>query len=241
MTPNGAVLFAVVIVAAAVLSTGLPSLLLLLLVSLQFGALEVGRRLVDAIAWAAVIMLPLALFMAAVWVGIVGRTPADIAAGTAGSRAAAAVYVATISLRLYVIVFVIHCASLRFRHLTALAFIRELTAPLVIRKLFVLTVSLVDTILHAVDRARTALIAAAVITARPSLRNIANGFVLVQTVWLSVLTIATGRIREKWPIEQTLTRLDEALGKAEVRGLGIRDMVWIASAVAAGALALTVI
>jgi hypothetical protein len=241
MSPNGVVLFAVIVIAAAVLSTAIPGLLLLLLLCLGFGAAEAGRRLLDALGWSAVIVLPLASFMTVVWVGIVGRTPADIAAGIGGSRAAAAAYVAAISLRLLVIVLVIQCAFLRFQHLTPLTFIRELTAPLMMRKLLVLTVSLVDTILHAVDRARTALIAAGVITARPSLRNIANGFVLVQTVWLSVITIATGRVREKWPIEQTLARLDEALGKVEVRGLGLRDMVWIMSAVVAGALVLGVI
>ena len=84
-------------------------------------------------------------------------------------------------------------------------------APPTIKKLLVLTLSLIETILHAVDRARAALIAAGIITRAHSWRNLRNGWVLVQTVWLTVLTIAIGRMRDKWPIEGTLARLDGAL------------------------------
>ena len=79
------------------------------------------------------------------------------------------------------------------------------------KKLLVLTLSLIDTILHAIDRARTALIAGGIITRQFSLRNLRNGWLLVQTVWLTLVTIAIGRTRDKWPVEDTVGRLDRML------------------------------
>jgi hypothetical protein len=96
----------------------------------------------------------------------------------------------------------------------------------------VLTLSWIDTILHAVDRSRIALIASGLITPRLSLRNAANGWVLVQTAWLSALTIATGRLRDKWPAEDTPARLD-ALLDAPSPALTAHDWGWIAAAGAA--------
>ena len=61
------------------------------------------------------------------------------------------------------------------------------------KKLLVLSLSLIETTLQAVDRARAALIAAGIITRGFSWRNLRNGWLLVQTVWLTVVTIALGR------------------------------------------------
>ena len=109
---------------------------------------------------------------------------------------------------------------LRFAGWTPLGFVRALTLPPTPKKLLVLTLSLIETTLHAVDRARAALIAAGIITRGRSWRNLRNGWVLVQTVWLTVVTIAIGRTRDKWPIEGTLARLDGALAAAT--GAGVR-------------------
>jgi hypothetical protein len=87
---------------------------------------------------------------------------------------------------------------------------------------------------QAIDRAYTALIASGIITRRFSMRNLLNGWILVQTVWLTAVTSVTGRMRDKWPVEKTLTLLDPLLtleGKAE---LGERDKIWILSSFAAG-------
>ncbi len=100
-----------------------------------------------------------------------------------------------------------------------------------------LTLSLIETILQAVDRARTALIAAGIITRRQSWRNLRHGWILVQTVWLTVVTIAIGRTRDKWPVEDTLARLDGTLGGAAPR-LGGADFGWVALAIAGAAMAL---
>ena len=124
--------------------------------------------------WSAGIVAPLAAFMALVWIGIVGRAPAEIAAGEAGSRAAAAAYVAVVCMRLFIIAFAVQAAFLHFAGWTPLAFVRALAAPPVVKKLLVLTLSLIETMLHAIDRARTALIAAGIITRRMSWRNLAQ-------------------------------------------------------------------
>jgi len=229
MTPNGAIVFGLLVIGAAVAARDLASLAIVLAVSLFF-ALGSGRHVGAALGWSIAIVAPLAGFMGLVWVGIVGRAPDEIAAGTGGSRAAAAAYVALISLRLFVISFVIQATFLRFADVTPLQFVRRLSMPALAKKLIVLTLSLIETILHAIDRARAALIAAGIVTRRPSLRNLRNGWLLVQTVWLTVVTVAVGRTRDKWPTEDTLALIDGTLGDAALRRLTAIDVAWMAIA-----------
>src|SRR3954470_13715967 len=222
MTPNGAVIFVLLVIAAALIARDPVSLTVVLAVTLTF-ALGSRRCIFGALAWSAGIVLPLAAFMALVWIGIVGRAPAEIAANLEGSRATAAAYVAVICLRLFIIAFAIQAAFLHFAGWTPLRFVGGLTAPAMVKKLLVLTLSLIETILQAVDRARTALIAAGIITRKPSWRNLRHGWVLVQTVWLTVVTIAIGRTRDKWPVEDTLSRLDGALATGAATHLAAMD------------------
>ena len=236
MTPNGAVIFGLVVIAGALVARDLASLAVILAVTLIF-ALGSKRRIFGALLWSAGIVLPLALFMGLVWIGIVGRAPHEIAANLEGSRTAAAIYTAVICLRLFIIAFSVQAAFLHFAGWTPLRFVAALTAPQTAKKLLVLTLSLIDTILQAVDRARTALIAAGIITRRQSWQNLRPGWILVQTVWLTVVTIAIGRTRDKWPVEDTLARLDRTLGGAAPR-LSIADFGWAALAIAGAAMAL---
>src|SRR5215212_9012849 len=237
MTPNGVVIFALLVVAAALIARDPFSLTIVLAVTLTF-ALGSRRRVFGALAWSAGIVLPLAAFMALVWIGIVGRAPAEIAANVEGSRTTAAAYVAVICLRLFIIAFAIQAAFLHFAGWTPLRFVGGLTAPAMVKKLLVLTLSLIETILQAVDRARTALIAAGIITPKPSWRNLRHGWILVQTVWLTVVTIAIGRTRDKWPIEDTLGRLDGALATGMTARFGATDFAWLALAAAGAAVVL---
>lgn len=236
MTPNGAVICVLLVIGAALMARDPVSLTILLAVTLIF-ALGSRRRIFGALAWSAGIVLPLAVFMGLVWIGIVGRAPAEIAMNVEGSRAAAAAYVAVICLRLFIVAFAIQAAFLHFAGWTPLRFVGGLTAPAMAKKLLVLTLSLIDTILQAVDRARTALIAAGIITRKPSWRNLRHGWVLVQTVWLTVVTIAIGRTRDKWPIEDTLARLDGALVSGAAPRIAMTDFIWLALAAAGAAIA----
>jgi len=229
MTPNGAIVFGLLLIAGTLVARDLASLAVVLALLLTFVA--TGRRnVMPALMWSAAIVLPLAGFMALVWIVIVGRAPAEIAAGTAGSRAAAASYVGLVCARLFIVAFATQAIVLRFSGWTPLGFVRALILPPVAKKLLVLTLSLVDTMLHAVDRARTALIAGGLITRRASWRNLRNGWLLVQTVWLTTIAIVIGRTRDKWPTENTLTRLDDALAGAPQ--FAVADAVWSAAAAA---------
>jgi len=228
MTPNGAILFGVLLIAATGLARDLTSLAIVLAVLLAF-ALASRRNLTSALLWSLGIVAPLAAFMALVWIGIVGRAPHEIAAGVEGSRAAATAYVALVCARLFLIAFAIQALFLRFSDWTSLAFVRALTAPALAKKALVLTLSLIETILHAIDRARTALIVAGLITRRFSAQNLRNGWVLVQTVWLTVIAIAIGRTRDKWPAEGTLARLDHALAATAPRFAHV-DALWSGAA-----------
>jgi hypothetical protein len=237
MTPNGAIVLGLVIVVAAVAARDLPGLAAVLGVTLIL-ALTSGRRVLTALVRSAGIVLPLAAFMVLVWVGIVGRAPAEIAAGVEGSRAAAAGYVALLCLRLFIIAFAIQAILLRFAGWTPLGFVRALTAPATAKKLLVLSLSLIETTLHAVDRARAALIAAGIITRGHSWRNLRSGWVLVQTVWLTVITIAIGRMSDKWPVENTLARLDDVLAAPVAARFAPADVGWIALGLAGLVIAL---
>jgi hypothetical protein len=229
MTPNGAVVFGLILIAAAGTARGLAGLGIVLILPLVF-ALASRRNIASALLWSLGIVAPLAAFMALVWIGIVGRAPHEIAAGAEGSRAAAAVYVMSVCLRLFIIAFAIQALFLRFSGWTPLRFVRALSAPALIKKLLVLTLSLIETILQAIDRARTALVAGGLITRRFSRQNLRNGWLLVQTVWLTVISIAIGRTRDKWPAEGTLTRLDHALAAPAPRP-ALADFAWGAAAI----------
>jgi hypothetical protein len=237
MTPNGAAAFALLIVVGALIARDPVGLLVLLAAILSF-ALASRRPVWSALAWSAAIVLPLAMFMTLVWIVIVGRAPHEIAAGLQGSRAAASLYVAVMCLRLFIIALTVQATFLHFAGWTPLRFIGALALPRTGKKLLVLTLSLIDTILQAVDRGRTALIGGGLITRQRSWRNLRHGWILVQTVWLTVITIVVGRTRDKWPIEDTLARLEDALAGRASAPLTVIDFGWSALAIAAGAIGL---
>ena len=225
MTPNGAVAFALLVIVSALLARD-PVGLLVILTATSCFALASRRPVWSALVWSCGIVLPLVLFMTLVWIIIRGRvvdrvalvTPHEIAANLEGSRAAASFYVTIICLRLFIIAFTIQATFLHFAGWTPLRFIGALALPRVAKKLLVLTLSLIDTILQAVDRARTALIGAGLITRQRSWRNLRHGWILVQTVWLTVITIVLGRTRDKWPVEDTLARLEGSLAARPTAG-----------------------
>jgi uncharacterized membrane protein YedE/YeeE len=111
--------------------------------------------------------------------------------------------------------------------MTPLVFVRGLHAPARLKRLLALTLSLVETLRHAIDRAHTALIASGLLTRRFSLRNLRHGWVLVQTVWLTAVTVALGRLRDKWPVENTLVRLDGALRGGGPHLIDGDDRIWL--------------
>jgi hypothetical protein len=230
ITPNGAVAFAVILIGATMVMPGLHGLMILAVLALAFALFETRRGAIMALKRTIALVLPLAAFLAVVWIGVVGRSPAEIAAGTAGTRAAASLHVALVCTRLFVVVLTIQSATLCFAGSTPLQFIRALHAPIVLKRLLVLTLSLIETFRFAVDRAHTALIASGLLTRRASRRNLVNAWMLVQTVWLSGITIVIGRLRDKWPIEGTLNLLDGRLGEARKRIFGGRDGTWLALA-----------
>src|SRR6266540_141983 len=96
MTPNGAIAAGFVLTIAAIIIRDPVGLLGLAGFVVVFGL--AGGGIVRAVLWTAGIVLPLAAFMALVWVGFVGRPPHEVAG--AASRIGAAIYVAVISLRL---------------------------------------------------------------------------------------------------------------------------------------------
>jgi hypothetical protein len=232
MTPNGAVAFAVIMLIAAI-AAGPYGLALLAFALVAFAVLEVGAASFVALRRAALVMLPLAAFMLLVWVGLVGRAPQDIAAGIDGSRASALLYVATVAARLFVIVCLVQLVLFRFSGETPMHFVRALHAPAGAKRLIVLTLSLIETLRHSADRAHTALIAGGIITRSPSLRNMTHGWVLMQTVWLTAITTVTARVRDKWPIENTVALIDPALAGGR-RSLSVGDKGWLAAALVVG-------
>jgi hypothetical protein len=227
MTPNGAIAVSVMMSALVLAAPGPRGIAVLIVLAAGFAIVEVGRASLTALRRAAVVVVPLAAFMALIWVGIVGRAPAEIAADLPGTRAAALAHVASICGRLFFIVTVMQLAFLRFADLTPLQYIRALALPPGGKRLLVLTLSLVATLRHAIDRAHVALIAAGTLTRRFSLRSVIHSWRLAQTVWLSAVTIALGRMRDKWPVENTLNLLDSAVEGGDPRLFAGDDRIWL--------------
>jgi hypothetical protein len=238
ITPNGAVIFGAILIGATMATAGLHGLAILAAFTAVFAIIEVRSGAMTALGRSILLVLPLAAFMLIVWVGIVGRAPAEIASGAPGTRTAAALHVALISSRLFIIVVAIQLIAARFAQMSPLAFICALRIPLTLKRLLVFTLSLIETFRHAVDRAHTALIASGLLSRRTSIRNLGNSWVLVQTIWLSAITIVVGRLRDKWPIEKTLTLLDHALSRGALSSLSRADLIWLPIVIGASALAI---
>ena len=230
--------FGLILIAITMATAGLKGLAIPAALCAAFALVEVGARTSVALRRSIALVFPLALFMLIVWVGVVGRSPAEIAAGVDGSRTAASLHVAIVCARLFLIVFTIQMITAHFALTTPLAFVGALRIPLTFKRLLVLTLSLVETFRHAIDRAHTALIACGLLTRRRSIRNLTNGWVLMQTVWLTTITIVVGRLRDKWPIENTLGQLDHALAQDGRRALSGGDVAWLIAAAGGTILAL---
>jgi hypothetical protein len=227
MTPNGAFAVGGILIALAISNPGPRGLALLLLLTLAFAVVEVRGAAVTALRRTALVVLPLAAFMSLVWVGIVGEAPYELAAAAAGTRTDALVYVAKLCGRLFLIVAVVQLVFLRFRALTPLQLIGALALPAIAKRVLVVTLSLIATLRHAIDRAHIALIAAGTLTRAASLRNVVHGWRLIQAVWLSAVTIMLGRMRDKWPVENTMALLDRTLASGGARLFAGADRVWL--------------
>jgi hypothetical protein len=238
MTPNGAYTLGFILIALGLSVPGPRGGAVLLALTLAFALIEVRGASVIALKRAAVVVLPLALFMSLVWVGIVGESPYQIAAESAGTRSAALAYVATLCGRLFFIVVVIQLVFLRFAKLSPLQVIRALALPATVKRILVITLSLIGTLRHAVDRAHIALIAAGTLTRSPSWRNVLHSWRLIQAVWLSAVTIMVGRMRDKWPVENTIARLDDTLANHDPVWFAGDDRIWLPISLGAAAIIL---
>jgi len=234
MTPNGAFAVGFVLIALAVSNPGPRGLALLVVLTLAFALIELRGAAAIALRRAAIVVLPLAAFMGLVWVGFVGEAPYQIASAAGGTRHAALAYVGGLCGRLFLIVAVAQLVVLRFRALTPLQLIRALALPASVKRVLVITLSLIATLRHAIDRAHIALIAAGTLTRAASLRNVVHGWRLVQAVWLSAVTIVLGRMRDKWPVENTVARLDRTLAGGEARLFAGADRIWLPIVLGAG-------
>ena len=227
MTPNGAIAVAFILIALSMSNPGPRGTAILVVLALAFAIIELRGAALMALRRTALVVVPLAAFMGLVWIGIVGRAPAEIAAHATGTRTAALVYVAGICGRLFFIVVVIQLVFLRFAQLTPLQFIRSLALPAAVKRMLVITLSLIATLRHAIDRAHTALIAAGTLTRSLSWRNLLHAWRLIQAVWLSAVTIVLGRMRDKWPVENTLALLDRSLEHGNPPWLLGDDRIWL--------------
>jgi hypothetical protein len=238
MTPNGGFAVGLILIALSVVEPGPRGAAVLVALALAFAVIEVRGASLIALKRATIVVLPLALFMGVVWVAIVGEAPYQIAAGFGGTRTAALLYVAKLSGRLFFIVAVIQLIFLRFADLTPLQLVRALALPAAVKRMLAITLSLIETLRHAIDRAHIALIASGTLTRAPSLRNALHSWRLIQAVWLSAVTIMVGRMRDKWPVENTMARLDAALDGDNVRVFAGDDRIWLPVTLGAAAVIL---
>lgn len=226
MSSNGVVLFALV----AIGGVFFPSAAVVPAFELALGivfALSRGAGGLAALRRAVLTSAPVIAFLAIVWIGVVGRAPdatiffRPVAPGNAWTG------VAAVGARLFLVALFAFSAvetGARMRP----SFLGGLAVPRAWKVVLLATASLADVMRQGSQRAHTALVAANVLTGRPSLRNVLCGWVLLRTTWVAALGIADERLDTKWLHEE----LPEKAPLDGRRRMNKSDFGWLFAALA---------
>jgi hypothetical protein len=234
MSANGVALFALLAIAsvlfpsAAVVPGFALALAILFVTSRGAGGLVALKR-------AILISAPVAAFLAIVWIGVVGRAPDATIFYRPAGPVGAWTGVAAVGARLFLVALFTFAAvetGARIRP----SFLGGLAVPRPFKIVLLAAASLADVMRQGSQRAHTALVAANVLTGRPSLRNLSSGWLLLRTTWVAALGIADERLSSKWLHED----LPEAAPLGGRRPLTGRDLAWLAAALASFAAAAAV-
>jgi hypothetical protein len=226
MSSNGAVLFALVAIASVLLPSAAVMPGFALALGIVF-ALSRGAGGLLALRRAILTSTPVIAFLAIVWIGVVGRAPDATVFYRPAGPVNAWTGVAAVGTRLFLVALFAFAAvetGTRIRP----SFLGGLAAPRAFKVVLLATASLADVMRQGSQRAHTALVAANVLTGRPSLRNALGGWVLLRTTWVAALGIAEERLNTKWLHEDLPERAPLDGG----RRLNKSDFGWLVAAIA---------
>ncbi len=221
MTPTGLVWFYCIGLASVVWPSR--ALALACLLVLSFVASSGLRRLLMALRRSLVVVLPTAVLLYLVWVVVMGEAPSSSLAGAATDPHT---YVAIISLKLFLVVLLTTAISHRATQYGTLPFILQMAIPAQAKYIALATLAAFHTITSAAVRARTALIAANLVSPKPSLRNLANAWRFTRTSWISTLGTTLERLDTKWKYEEPFRATQSHLHKK----LNRFDLLWLITA-----------
>ncbi len=228
LSSNGLVLFLVISLGALFVPTTAVVPVFVLAVGLAF-SLSPGSSGFLVIWRALLTVLPLAVFLVLVWIGIIGRAPDTTLFYYPRNAASAWHVVAAIVARLFLfalLTFGVVKAGAELRP----SFVAGLTLPKALKVILLASASMTDLMQHGSRRAHTALIVANVITPRMSLRNLRYGWLLVRSTWVAAVGMAAERLDTKWAYEDLPAAAPVACTHPSLR---LGDLLWVCMALAA--------
>jgi hypothetical protein len=229
MSSNGLVLFFVTSLTALFVPSTAVVPVFVLALGLAF-ALSAGRPGLRALLSALLSVIPLVLFLAVVWIGIVGHAPDATLFYRPDALASAWDAVAAISVRLFLLA-LFTFSAVQVGSKQRLSFVVGLALPRPAKVILLAAASFADVMTQGSRRAHTALVAANVLTPRISTRNFRHGWLLLRTTWVAAVGIAAERLDTKWAYENLPN--DAPIQRPINAGLTWRDLAWLAAAVGA--------
>lgn len=232
MSANGAALFLGVALVTLYLGSGqLVPIEASMLAA--FFVLSLGRhRATTALRRAIFTVAPVAIFLFVVWVVFVGRAPTVPLVLYSMGSSNAELYVLAISTRLFVLAALIFSLLGKFHDTGPLHFLGALALPPRVKTLLLTTLSLKYTLEQAARRAHTALVAAAILTPKFSVKNVFHSIFLLRATWTSTLAMALERMDDKWKWEKIPS--DDLFDQFRPKHLlGAKDLLWLVLALGA--------
>jgi hypothetical protein len=226
MSANGLVVFVVIYALALLVPSSevvpiAPSVLGLAL------TLALGRRAPRVILRALLSVLPVAVLLMLLWVGLIGHAPDEMPFYRPMATPSPLSAVIAITSRLFLLAWITLAVS-QVAALLRPSFISALALPVDVKASLLAATSLVGVMRQGAIRAHTALVAANVLTGRASLRNLGAGWILLRTTWVAVVGIVAEQLDGKWRYEKLPASAVEGSGRRRLGTWG--DVAWISAA-----------
>jgi hypothetical protein len=229
MTSNGLALFVALSLVTLFVPTDRVVPPFVFLVVLTFTIL-LGRRALSVLRRAAMSVGSLVVLLAAVWVGIVGHAPERMLFFRPNGPVTAWTAVLATGSRLLTLSLLSFSATAAASRLRP-DFVSGLAVPRSLKAVLLSTLSFADVLREGSRRAHTALVAANIVSPRMSLRNLRHGWLLLRTVWVAAVGIASERLDTKWLFED----LPHAAVQTDVTPVSLSraDLFWLSGALIA--------
>lgn len=228
MTANGIALYFFIAICGFAFGREevVPWVALILSIALSLASTAALPRL---ILRATIVTLPLSAWLTLIWIGVGPKGPASFLLYHPPADAPGTLLVAGLGIRFFALA-LLTLAAIELAGRIKPSFALRLSIPRAAKIILLAATSFTYAFAESVGRAHTALVAANVITARRSVTNFKNGWLLIRSSWISALGIASERLDTKWRYE----RLPDEVPLARLTKPTIvpTDILWLTFAIA---------